>query len=82
MTMKVWRITIKTGAVEAVDLRTFRLQRNTLGVGWRVDKPAPTASEVVAPLSTDVARLPGAMVEKFADAFRLQFLQPLDTRVQ
>ena len=39
--MKVWRITIKTDAVEGVDPRAFCLERNVLGVGWPVDEPAP-----------------------------------------
>ena len=34
--MKLWRITIKTDANEGVDPRSFCLERNILGVGWRV----------------------------------------------
>ena len=37
--MNVWRITIKTDAVEGVDPRRFCLERNILGVGWPVDGP-------------------------------------------
>ena len=37
--MQIWRITISTDAVEGVDPRRFCLERNILGVGWRVDGP-------------------------------------------
>ncbi|MCY3814367.1 MAG: hypothetical protein OXH15_21520 [Gammaproteobacteria bacterium] len=35
----VWRLTISTDAAEGVDPRRFCLDRDILGVGWRVDGP-------------------------------------------
>ena len=39
--MNIWRITISPSAVAGVDPRKFCLDRKILGVGWRVDVPAP-----------------------------------------
>ena len=69
--MNVWRITIKTDAVEGVDPRRFCLERNILGVGWPVDGPQSLDWDTYHALGTakyyddgDKGRWPGAAMLK------------------